>query len=192
MDEAGSSSDNAPAATAPADAVDPTAPDDPELCSGKRIQPLQASEWIDDITTDDTEIWKITPEDQMHDPQIRFIRESCTAPKEDREAWSRQRTRTAREHMLVYVLDFNGLVYRLTEYGPRVLVPRQRCFALVRSYHRLLETGGHRGAAAMANRLRQHYYWDGMLTHCEQMCQQVRFAATPMYPPVVERWCNRS
>eukprot|EP00965_Chrysotila_dentata_P114495 3783933-Pleurochrysis_carterae.AAC.1 len=23
----------------------------------------------------------------------------------------------------------------------------------------------------MANRLRQHYYWEGMLTRCEQMCQ---------------------
>eukprot|EP00965_Chrysotila_dentata_P091331 3015479-Pleurochrysis_carterae.AAC.1 len=23
----------------------------------------------------------------------------------------------------------------------------------------------------MANRLRQHYCWDGILTHCEQMCQ---------------------
>eukprot|EP00965_Chrysotila_dentata_P096111 3175254-Pleurochrysis_carterae.AAC.1 len=51
--------------------------------------------------------------------------------------------------MLAYVLDFNGLVYRLTKYGPCVLVPRQRCFALVHSYHRLLETGGHRGAAAI-------------------------------------------
>eukprot|EP00965_Chrysotila_dentata_P069381 2292911-Pleurochrysis_carterae.AAC.1 len=82
------------------------------------------------INTDDTEIWKITPEDQMQDPQIRFIRESFIAPKEDRETWSRQRTRTAREHMMAYVLDFNGLVYRLTMYGPRLLVPRQRCFAL--------------------------------------------------------------
>eukprot|EP00965_Chrysotila_dentata_P174183 5749551-Pleurochrysis_carterae.AAC.1 len=81
----------------------------------------------------------------MQDQQIRFIRESCTAPKEDRETWSRQRTRTAaREHMLTYVLDFNGLVYRLTKYGPRVLVPRQRFFALAHSYYRLLETGGHR------------------------------------------------
>eukprot|EP00965_Chrysotila_dentata_P153701 5080500-Pleurochrysis_carterae.AAC.1 len=66
----------------------------------------------------------------MQDPQICFIRESCTAPKEDRETWLRQRTRTAREHMLAYVLDFNGLVYRLRKYGTRVLVPRQRCFAL--------------------------------------------------------------
>eukprot|EP00965_Chrysotila_dentata_P219110 6190939-Pleurochrysis_carterae.AAC.1 len=66
----------------------------------------------------------------MQDPQIRFIRESCTAPREDRETWSRQRTPTALEHLLAYVLDFNGLVYRLTKYGPRVLVPRQRCFAL--------------------------------------------------------------
>eukprot|EP00965_Chrysotila_dentata_P102515 3384327-Pleurochrysis_carterae.AAC.1 len=65
MDDAGPSSDNASAAAAPADAVEPTALDDPELRSGKRIQPLQAPEWIDDITTDDTEIWKITPEDQM-------------------------------------------------------------------------------------------------------------------------------
>eukprot|EP00965_Chrysotila_dentata_P257847 6213024-Pleurochrysis_carterae.AAC.4 len=172
MDDAGPSNDNAPAAAAPADAVEPTVPDDPELRSGfKRIQPLQAPEWIYDITTDDTEIWQITPGDQMQDPQIRFIRESCSAPREDRETWPRQRVRTAREHMLAYVLDFNELVYRLTKYGPRVLVTHQRCFALVHSYHRLLETGGHRGAAAMANRLRQHYYWDGMLTHCERMCQ---------------------
>eukprot|EP00965_Chrysotila_dentata_P114203 3775075-Pleurochrysis_carterae.AAC.1 len=38
----------------------------------------------------------------MQDPQIRFIREACIAPREDRETWSRQRTRTAREHMLAY------------------------------------------------------------------------------------------
>eukprot|EP00965_Chrysotila_dentata_P256248 6212484-Pleurochrysis_carterae.AAC.2 len=85
--------------------------------------------------------------------------------------WSRQRMRTAREHALTYVLDLNGLVYRLTKYGPRVLVPRQRCFAHVHACHRLLETVGHRGAAAMANRLRQPYYWEGLLTHCEQICQ---------------------
>eukprot|EP00965_Chrysotila_dentata_P186918 6171343-Pleurochrysis_carterae.AAC.1 len=24
----------------------------------------------------------------------------------------------------------------------------------------------------MANRLRQYYYWESMLTHCEQMCQR--------------------
>eukprot|EP00965_Chrysotila_dentata_P055078 1827321-Pleurochrysis_carterae.AAC.1 len=27
------------------------------------------------------------------------------------------------------------------------------------------------GAAALASRLRRNYYWDGMLTQCEQMCQ---------------------
>eukprot|EP00965_Chrysotila_dentata_P034920 1162356-Pleurochrysis_carterae.AAC.1 len=105
----------------------------------------------------------------MQDPQIRFIRESYTASKEDKETWSRQRMRMAREHALTHVLDLNGLFGSLN--GPRVLVPRQRCFALVHACHRLLETGGHRGAAAMANRLRQHIYWGGMLTHCEQMCQ---------------------
>eukprot|EP00965_Chrysotila_dentata_P113067 3735915-Pleurochrysis_carterae.AAC.1 len=130
MDDAGPSSDNALAATAPADAVEPTVPDDPKLRSGNRVQPLQAPERIDDVITDDTEIWKITPEDHKQDPQICFTRESCTTPREDRETWSRQRARTAREHMLAYVLDLNGLVYRLTKYGPRVLVPRQRCFGL--------------------------------------------------------------
>eukprot|EP00965_Chrysotila_dentata_P143139 4729646-Pleurochrysis_carterae.AAC.1 len=74
LDDAGPSSDDAPAAAAPADAVEPAALDDPELRTSKRIQPLQAPEWIDDTTTEDTEIWKITPEDQMQDPQIRFIR----------------------------------------------------------------------------------------------------------------------
>eukprot|EP00965_Chrysotila_dentata_P051489 1708011-Pleurochrysis_carterae.AAC.1 len=75
MEDAGPSSDNAPAAAVPADdAVEPAALDDPKLRSGKRIQSLQAPEWIDDVTTDDTAIWKITPEDQMQDPQICFIR----------------------------------------------------------------------------------------------------------------------
>eukprot|EP00965_Chrysotila_dentata_P225388 6194720-Pleurochrysis_carterae.AAC.5 len=151
------SSDNAPVAATPAEAVEPA---------------LQAPDWTNDSTTDDAEIWKTTPEDQMQDPQMRFIRESCTALREDQETWSRQRARTAREHVQVHVLDSYGLVYRLTKYGPRVLVPRQRCFALVHSCDRLLETGGHQGAAAsMANRLGQHYFWEGMLTHYEQMCQ---------------------
>eukprot|EP00965_Chrysotila_dentata_P247186 6207603-Pleurochrysis_carterae.AAC.1 len=64
----------------------------------------------------------------MQDPQIRFIRESCTASKRDQEKWSRQRMRMALEHALTYVLDLNAygfLVHRLTKYGPRVLVPRQ-------------------------------------------------------------------
>eukprot|EP00965_Chrysotila_dentata_P181343 5985538-Pleurochrysis_carterae.AAC.1 len=80
----------------------------------------------------------------MQAPQIRFIRETYTTSKEDQETWSRQLMRTAREHALTYVLDLSGLVHRRTKYGPRVLVPRQRCFALVHACHRLLETGGHR------------------------------------------------
>eukprot|EP00965_Chrysotila_dentata_P189604 6173404-Pleurochrysis_carterae.AAC.4 len=93
----------------------------------------------------------------MQDSQIRFIRESYTASKEEQKTWSRRRARTAREHALTYVLDGNGLVYRLTKHGPRLLVPRQRCFSLVHACYRLLETGGHRGAAAMPYRIRQHY-----------------------------------
>eukprot|EP00965_Chrysotila_dentata_P008154 266378-Pleurochrysis_carterae.AAC.1 len=44
LDDAGVSSDNAPAVAAPAHAVEPAALDDPELRSGKRFQPLQAPE----------------------------------------------------------------------------------------------------------------------------------------------------
>eukprot|EP00965_Chrysotila_dentata_P074350 2456416-Pleurochrysis_carterae.AAC.1 len=74
LEDAGPSSDIAPAVAAPADAVEPAALDNPEPRSGKRIQPLQAPEWIDGANTEDREIWKITPEDQMQDPQICFIR----------------------------------------------------------------------------------------------------------------------
>eukprot|EP00965_Chrysotila_dentata_P143399 4737707-Pleurochrysis_carterae.AAC.1 len=95
------------------------------------ISTLQVPKWSFDATTEEAESWKITPGEQMHDPQIRFIRESYTNSKEDQETWSRQRMRSAREHALTYVLNINGLVYRFTKYGPQVLVPRQRCFALV-------------------------------------------------------------
>eukprot|EP00965_Chrysotila_dentata_P161089 5318843-Pleurochrysis_carterae.AAC.1 len=54
LDDAGPSSDNAPAVATPADAVEPAALDDPELRTGERIQPLQAPEWIDDATNEDT------------------------------------------------------------------------------------------------------------------------------------------
>eukprot|EP00965_Chrysotila_dentata_P073295 2421382-Pleurochrysis_carterae.AAC.1 len=173
------SCDNAPTSVAQAEDVNHPVTEESELRSSKRISPLQVPEWILDATTEEDEIWKITPEDQMQDPQICFIRESYTASKEDRDTWSRQRMRMTREHALTYVLDLNGLVHRLTKYGPRVHVPRQSCFALVHACHRLLETGGHRGAAAMANRLRQYYYWEGMLT--------VRCVAIEIHLPAVER-----
>eukprot|EP00965_Chrysotila_dentata_P188584 6172832-Pleurochrysis_carterae.AAC.1 len=90
-DEAGPSSDNAPAAAASTDAVEPVVLDEFEL-----------RKWTKDPTTDDIEIRKITPEDQMQDPHIRFILESCTTSREDRETWSPQRASTTREHMLAY------------------------------------------------------------------------------------------
>eukprot|EP00965_Chrysotila_dentata_P132244 4373025-Pleurochrysis_carterae.AAC.2 len=81
--------------------------------------------------------------------------------------WLHQRARTAHKHALVYVWDLNGLVYWLKRYGPRVLVPHQHCFAPVHLCRRLMNTGGHRGAAAMADRFLQHYFWEEMLTHCK-------------------------
>eukprot|EP00965_Chrysotila_dentata_P179600 5930044-Pleurochrysis_carterae.AAC.1 len=136
--------DNAPTAVAQADNVEHPVTEESELRSSKRISPLQVPGWIFDATTGEDEIRRITPEDQMQDPQIRFIHESYTASKEDQETWSRQRMRIAREHALTFILDLNGLVHRLTKYRSRVLVLRQRCFALDHACHRLLESGGHR------------------------------------------------
>eukprot|EP00965_Chrysotila_dentata_P125157 4137223-Pleurochrysis_carterae.AAC.1 len=80
------------------------------------------------------------------------------------ETWSKSRVRVAREHQNSSSLE-DGILKRRMKYGWRVVVPRHKCFELVRVTHRLLETGGHRGAAALASRLRRNYYWDGMLTH---------------------------
>eukprot|EP00965_Chrysotila_dentata_P003667 120203-Pleurochrysis_carterae.AAC.1 len=107
------SCDSAPTAATQAEGVEDPVTEESELRSSKRVSPLQAPEWIFDATTEEDKIWRITPEDQMQDPQIRFMRESHTASKEDQETWSRQRMRTAREHALTYVLDRNGLVHRL-------------------------------------------------------------------------------
>eukprot|EP00965_Chrysotila_dentata_P142509 4711043-Pleurochrysis_carterae.AAC.1 len=109
-------------------------------------------------------------EDQKRDPQLRFIKESLLATKEEMETWSKSRMRLAKEHRTSYLLK-DGILKRGTKYGWRTVVPWQKCFDLVRATHRLLEIGGYRGAAALTSRLRRNYYWDGMLTHCEQMCQ---------------------
>eukprot|EP00965_Chrysotila_dentata_P114797 3794104-Pleurochrysis_carterae.AAC.1 len=67
------------------------------------------------------------------------------------ETWSKSRVRVAKEHQNSYPLE-DGILKRGTKYGWRVLmVRRHKCFDLVRATHRLLETGGHRGAAALAS-----------------------------------------
>eukprot|EP00965_Chrysotila_dentata_P087042 2873457-Pleurochrysis_carterae.AAC.2 len=88
MNVAGPSSNNAPAVTAQAEDVEPSVAEKQELRSSKHISPLRVPEWIFDAVTEEDEIWKITPEDQMQDPQIRFICESYTASKEHQETWS--------------------------------------------------------------------------------------------------------
>eukprot|EP00965_Chrysotila_dentata_P139732 4619726-Pleurochrysis_carterae.AAC.1 len=69
------------------------------------------------------------------------------------ETWSKSRVRVAKEHQSCYLLE-DGILMRGTKYGWRVVVPRHKCFDLVRATHRLLEMCGHRGAAALASRLR--------------------------------------
>eukprot|EP00965_Chrysotila_dentata_P058446 1938294-Pleurochrysis_carterae.AAC.1 len=69
------------------------------------------------------------------------------------ETWSKSRMRVAKEHQASYSLE-KGILKRGTKYGWRIVVPRQECFGLVRTTPRLLETGGHTGTAALANRLR--------------------------------------
>eukprot|EP00965_Chrysotila_dentata_P021212 702580-Pleurochrysis_carterae.AAC.2 len=90
LDVAGPSSDNARAVATQAEDVEPSVAEESELCSSKRVLSLQVSEWIIDATTEEDGIWRIIPEHQMQDPQIRFIRESYTASKEDQEIWLRQ------------------------------------------------------------------------------------------------------
>eukprot|EP00965_Chrysotila_dentata_P229604 6197284-Pleurochrysis_carterae.AAC.1 len=91
------------------------------------------------------------------------------------ETWSKSRTRVAREHQASYSLE-DGILKRGTKYEWRIVVPRQKCFDLVRATHRLLETSGHRGAAALASQLRRNLYWDSMFTHCEQICQHCQLS----------------
>eukprot|EP00965_Chrysotila_dentata_P071582 2364941-Pleurochrysis_carterae.AAC.1 len=59
------------------------------------------------------------------------------------ETWSKSRVRVAKEHQNSYLLE-DGILKRGTKYGWRIVVPRHKCFDLVRATHRLLETGGHR------------------------------------------------
>eukprot|EP00965_Chrysotila_dentata_P158988 5252481-Pleurochrysis_carterae.AAC.1 len=83
---------------------------------------------------EDCEIWKISAGDQRRDPQLRFIRESLLATKEEMETWSKSRTRKAKEHQASYSLE-NGVLKQGTKYGWRIVVPRQKCFDLVRATH---------------------------------------------------------
>eukprot|EP00965_Chrysotila_dentata_P092127 3041609-Pleurochrysis_carterae.AAC.5 len=131
-----------------------------------KLPPLEApmpEEWTQRAkeASEDCKIWNISEKDQKRGPQLRYIRESLLATKEEMETWSKSRTRVAREHQASYSLE-NGILKRGAKYGLRTLVSRQKCFDLVKATHRLLKTGSYRvGAAALASRLRVNYYWDG-------------------------------
>eukprot|EP00965_Chrysotila_dentata_P035528 1182312-Pleurochrysis_carterae.AAC.2 len=82
-DVVGPLSDHAPVAAA--DVVESIVPGELEIRSSRRIPPVQARDWTNDSATGDTDIWKVTSEDQMQDPHVCFIRQSCTASKHDRK-----------------------------------------------------------------------------------------------------------
>eukprot|EP00965_Chrysotila_dentata_P071193 2352451-Pleurochrysis_carterae.AAC.1 len=120
-----------------------------------KVLPLEApmpEEWVRraEQVDHDCEVWKVFAEDHKRDPQLRFIMESLLATKEEMETWSKSPMRVARENQNSYLLE-DGILKRGTQYGWRVVVPRHKSFDLVRATHRLLESGGHRGAAALAS-----------------------------------------
>eukprot|EP00965_Chrysotila_dentata_P262281 6214521-Pleurochrysis_carterae.AAC.1 len=65
------SCENAPTSVAQAEDVEHPVTEESEPRSSKRIPPLQVPKWIFDATTEEDEIWRIIPEDQMQNPQIR-------------------------------------------------------------------------------------------------------------------------
>eukprot|EP00965_Chrysotila_dentata_P204069 6182114-Pleurochrysis_carterae.AAC.4 len=84
------------------------------------------------------------------------------------KTWSKSRTRVAREQQALSSLE-DGVFKHGTKYGWRTIVPRQKCFDLVRATDRFLDTVSHLDAAALASRLRRNFYWEFVLTLCGQM-----------------------
>ena len=114
--------------------------------------------------------WLIRLDDQLIDPECRTIYESLTVTEPQASEWSKTRQRKARRHRSKYFMHA-GRVQAVTAEGPRILVPAQLRYDLTALAHRTLDLGGHRGLAPLYDQMSARYYWDGMLSDCDEVVQ---------------------
>ena len=112
--------------------------------------------------------WSILLETQLLDPEGRTVHESLAVTEALASQWSPARLRQARRHRAKYCLHL-GRIHAMTKNGPRLYVPFQLRYALVSVTHRALDLGGHRGTEPLYNQIGSRYYWDGMLSDCEEV-----------------------
>ena len=135
-----------------------------------RHTPLQPTDHQEDDGTPPHWVgpWTMTLEAQLLDPECRLIYESLTASAADAADWKPPRVRKARRHRARFCMHA-GRIHALTVDGTRVLVPAHIRYDLTSVSHRTLDLGGHRGVSKLYDHLSRRYYWDGLLSDCEEV-----------------------
>ena len=170
--EATSSSDpqsnsEAPAAVETDDEPEPSVPQAKGRRQRARLQPTDHQD--DGATPSDWKgPWTITLDQQLRDPELRVVYESLTVRDNDSQAWSPNRKRQARRHRARFCLHA-GRINAMTADGLRLVVPAAMRYELVTLAHRTLDLGGHRGILPLYHHLVARYYWDGLLSDCEEV-----------------------
>ena len=141
--------------------------------SKRRRPPMQPPEFDEDEGTpiDWQGPWLIALNKQLQDPALRAVYESLTATEEVLSNWSQNRKKQARRHRARYCMHA-GRLSAMTVDGLRVVVPAQLRYALTTVAHRTLDLGGHRGVVPLYHQLSERYYWDGLLSDCEDVVKR--------------------
>ena len=143
------------------------------------IQPPSLDQDLPATTRNSSSPWNITRASQSADPQaVKLFKllernEPSTALSNDATE-SRPTPRdslvAARAHAHAkYSIGLDERLYCNTSQGPRLFVPVQQRYALLRAYHVLPEppSSGHRDASRLLDVLTKHYYWDNISRDCD-------------------------
>jgi hypothetical protein len=101
--------------------------------------------------------------DQLRDPELRDIHESLTSARRPDTDAGVVALRQVKNQELYTIHD--GVVKIKTQLGLRVMVPTEKRWALVKTYHTLPEYI-HAGRDRLYARISAHFHWYGMLSDC--------------------------
>ena len=151
----------------------PSAVVTPSASGRRRRAPLQPPEFVEDDGTplDWEGPWQVSLNTQLRDPALRAVHESLISTNQTVTDWAPSRRRQARRHRARYCLHA-GRLMAMTADGLRTVIPAQLRYELTTIAHRTLDLGGHRGVVPLHHHLSDRYYWDGMLSDCEDVVKR--------------------
>ena len=130
------------------------------------VKPPEFNETTPPSTASSAGPWSITLPGQLVDPQLERIHRWLTAPDEATRSKTAANLASMQKAKDNYHLGADGRLYVATRNGPKIVVPAQLRYDLLRAYH-VLPDFGHRSGPMLKDTIANHYDWPGLDRDCD-------------------------